>query len=58
MVCVEGCQLQSRDLHQVKDKLNQIGYYSILKHHAIPSGMWLVSQEFVLMQDRNSASFK
>ena len=36
------------DLHQVKGKLNQTGYDSILQHHAIPSGTWLVSQRFIL----------
>ena len=43
-----------RDLHQVKDKLNQTGYYSKLHHHAIPSGTQLVSQVFVLLQDNDS----
>ena len=43
-VCVKGfCQLQSRGFAP--------GDHSILQHHAIPSGMQLVSQGFVLMQD-------
>ena len=42
------------DLHQVKGKLIQISYHSILQHHTIPCGMWLVAQEFVLMQDNDS----
>ena len=40
------------DLHQVKGKLNQTGYHSILQHHVSLSGMWLVGQGFVLMQDK------
>ena len=43
-----------RNLLQVKGKLNQISYHSILQHHMISSGMWLVGQGFVLMQDNNS----
>ena len=42
-----------RDLHQMKDKLNQISYHSILQYHAIPSEMQLVGQGFVLMQDND-----
>ena len=42
------------DLHQVKDKLNQTGYHSILLHPMIPSGMWFVGQEFVLKQGYDS----
>ena len=43
-----------RDLHQVKDRLNQTGYHRILQHHVILSGMWLVGhQGFVLMQDND-----
>ena len=38
------------DLEQVKGKLNQTSYYSIVQHHMIPSEMQLVSQGFVLMQ--------
>lgn len=54
-VCVWGdfayCKVW--DLHQVKDKLNQTGYHSILQHHVIPSGTRLVGQGFVLMQDND-----
>ena len=32
------------DLHQVKGKLNQTGYYIIQKHHMIPSGTRFVGQ--------------
>ena len=39
------------DLYQVKGKLNQTSYQSILQHHAILLGTWLVAQGFVLMQD-------
>ena len=41
------------DLHQMKGKLNQTSYHSILQHHVIPSGTWLVTQGFVLMQDND-----
>ena len=41
------------DLHQVKGKLNQTGYHSILQHHTIPSGIQLVAQGFLLMQDND-----
>ena len=41
------------DLHQVKGKLNQNGYHSILLHHAFPSWMQLVSQGFELIQDND-----
>ena len=40
-------------LHQVKGKLNQTCYHSILQHHTIPSGTRFVGQGFVLMQDNN-----
>ena len=39
------------NLTQVKSKINLTGYHSILQHHVIPSGMRLVGQGFVLMQD-------
>ena len=39
------------DLHQMKGKLNQTCYHSILQHHAIPSWTRLVSQGFQHMQD-------
>ena len=42
-----------RNLHQVKGKLNQSGYHSILLHHAIPSGTRLVAQRFVLIKDND-----
>ena len=45
--------IKVRDLHQVKGKLNQTGYHSKLQHHAIPSGMRLVGQGFLLMQDND-----
>ena len=40
-------------LHQGKGELNQTGYHSILRHHAIPSGTWLEDQVLVLMQDND-----
>ena len=42
-----------RDLHQVKGKLNQTGYHSILQHPPIPSGIQLVGQGFVLKHDND-----
>ena len=41
------------DLHHVKNKLNQTSYHSILQHYVITSGMRLVDQEFVFMQDND-----
>ena len=41
------------DLQQVKGKLNQINYASILLHHPIPSGTQLRVTEFVLKRDNN-----
>ena len=41
------------DLHQVKDKLNQTSYHSILQHHMISSRTWLVGQRFVILQDND-----
>ena len=47
-----------RDLYQVKGKLNQIDYYTILLYDMIPSGTrWLVGQRFVLMQDNDPKDF-
>ena len=37
----------------MKGKLSQTGYHSILQHHTIPSGTWLLNQGFELMQDNN-----
>ena len=42
---------KDEDLHQLKG--HQVGHHSILQHHVIPSGTRLVSQGFVLMQDKN-----
>ena len=39
------CLLQSQ---------NQTGYHSQLQHHTIPSGMWLLDQGFVFVQDNDS----
>ena len=44
---------KDRYLHQVKGKLNQTGYHSILQYHAIWSGMQLVGQGFVFIQDND-----
>ena len=41
------------DLHQMKGKLNQTSHHSILQHHTILFGTWLVGQGFVLMQDND-----
>ena len=52
---VWGCFAGSRvgDLYRVRGTLNQNGYHSILQHHAIPSGMCLVGQGFILQQDND-----
>ena len=41
------------DLYRVSGTLNQNGYHSILQHHAVPSGMRLVGQRFILQQDND-----
>ena len=41
------------DLHRVTGTLNQKGDHSILQCHAIPSGLRLVGQDFILSQDNN-----
>ena len=41
------------DLHRVTGTLNQKGYHSILQRHAIPSGLRLVGQGFILQQDND-----
>ena len=41
------------DLHRVTGTLNQKGDHSILKRHAIPSGLRLVRQGFILLQDND-----
>ena len=48
-----GGRAKSGICPQMKGKLNQIGYHSKLQHHAIPSGMQLMGQGFVLMQDND-----
>ena len=54
-VMVWGCFAGSRvgDLYRVRGTLNQNGYHSILQRHAIPSGMRLVGQGFILQQDND-----
>ena len=41
------------NLHRVTGTLNQKGYHSILQRHAIPSGLCLVGQRFILQQDND-----
>ena len=41
------------DLYQLKGKLNQTVYHSILQSHTIPSGTWLVGQGFVHIYDND-----
>ena len=41
------------DFHRVTGTLNQKGYHSILQCHAIPSGLRLVGQGFILQQDND-----
>lgn len=54
-VMVWGCFAGSRvgDLYRVRGTLNQNGYHSILQRHAIPSGMRLIGQRFILQQDND-----
>lgn len=53
-VMVWGCFAGDRvgDLNQVQGNLNH-GYHSILQRHAIPSGLQLVGQTFILQQDND-----
>ena len=44
------------DLYQVKGKLKQTAYHTILKHHMIQLTMHLVGHGFVLMQDPKHTS--
>ena len=53
MVLGASTNCKVEDLYQVKNKLNQTGYLSIPKHHAIPSRTRLVAQGFLFMQDNN-----
>ena len=41
------------DLHRVTGTLNQKVDHSILQRHAIPSGLCLVGQGFILQQDND-----
>ena len=50
MVRVTFVKWKVGDLHQVKEKLNQTGYHSIMQYHAISSGTRFVGQVFVLMK--------
>ncbi|KAL6468385.1 hypothetical protein MHYP_G00240620 [Metynnis hypsauchen] len=54
-VMVWGCSAGSRvgDLYGVRGTLNQNGYHSVLQSHAVPSGMRLVGQGFILQQDND-----
>ena len=55
-VCVWGgafANCKVGDLHQVKCKLNKTDYHNILQYHVIPSGMRLVAQGFLLIQDND-----
>ena len=42
------------DLHRVTGTLNQKGYHSILQRYTIPSGLRLVGQGFILLQDNDT----
>ena len=53
MVCRALANYKVGVLYEMKDKLNHTGYLSILQHHTIPSGTFLVAQGFVLMQDND-----
>ena len=41
------------DLFRIQGTLNQHGYHSILQRYAIPSGLHLVGQSFVIQQDND-----
>nr|XP_054606757.1 protein FAM200C-like [Nothobranchius furzeri] len=41
------------DLYRVRGPMNQNGYHSILQRHAVPSGMRLIGQGFILQQDND-----
>jgi len=45
------------DLHRVTGTLNQKGYHSIVQCHAIPSGLRLVGQGFILQQDKRPKTY-
>ena len=53
-VMVRACsgQLQSQGFAPDEGQIES-DYHSILQHHAIPSGIQLVNQGFVLMQDND-----
>ena len=53
MVREDFANYKVSDLHQVKGKLNQIGYHSILQHRTIPSRVRFVAQGLLLMQDND-----
>ena len=46
---------ESRWFAPDEGQLNQTGYHSILQHHTILSGTWLVGQGFLLMRDYDSS---
>lgn len=54
-VMVWGCFAGSRvgDLYRVSGILKQHSYHSILQRHAIPSGIRLVGERFILQQDND-----
>ena len=41
------------DLHKVTGSLDPKGYYSILQNRAVPSGLHLAGQVFILQQDND-----
>ena len=51
--CRAFCQYQSQGFDQVKGKLNQTIFHTILEHHTIPSRTQLVGQGFLLIQDND-----
>ena len=53
MICGSFAGSRVGDLHRVTGILNQKGYHSILQHHAIPYGLRLFGQGFILQQDND-----
>ena len=41
------------DFHRVSGTLNQNSYHRVLQRHAIPSGIRLVGQGFILQRDND-----
>ena len=53
MICDSFAGSRVGYLHRVTGTLDQKGYHRILQRHAIPSGLRLVGQGFILQQDND-----